>query len=110
MPFRCCGRSPDQPALFLTKAITKETALRGARMNVKVSCRLIGVLCLGAALAWADSLELKNGSLINGKFVGGTESQITFQVGSTVQKYDVRDVASLKFGLDVAETADSTRP
>jgi hypothetical protein len=31
----------------------------------------------------ADSLELRNGSLIKGKFMGGTESEISFQVGSS---------------------------
>jgi hypothetical protein len=51
---------------------------------------------------WADSLELKNGSLIKGKFIGGTESEISFQVGSSVQKYNLADIASLKF--------DSERP
>src|SRR5215467_13431865 len=52
---------------------------------------LIAVICLVTAAAWADSLELKNGSLINGKFVSGTESEISFQVGSSMQKYDVND-------------------
>jgi hypothetical protein len=79
-------------------------------MKVGSSCALIGVLCLAASLAWADSLQLKNGSLINGKFMGSTESEISFQVGSTVQKYDVRDVESLKFGSEMAETDTSTRP
>ena len=61
-----------------------------------------GLLVLGICLVTsglsADSLRLKNGSLINGKFIGGTESEISFQIGSSVQKYEVRDLASLKFG------------
>ena len=36
---------------------------------------LVIATCLVASMAWADSLELKNGSLINGKFMGGTESR-----------------------------------
>ena len=55
-------------------------------------------VCLLTSAAWADLLELKNGSLINGKFVSGNENEISFQVGSSVQKYDVTDIASLKFG------------
>jgi len=58
---------------------------------------MIAGMCLAASTAWADSLELKNGSLINGKFVSGTQSEISFLVGSTVQKFDLGDVASLKF-------------
>ena len=57
-------------------------------MKLKLNCGLVIALWLGASLAWADSLELKNGSLIKGKFMGGTESEISFQVGSSVQKYN----------------------
>ena len=69
---------------------------------------LIAVICMLTLEAWADSLELKNGSLINGKFVGGTESEISFRVGSSVQKYDLGDVASIKFGSET--TSDGTTP
>jgi hypothetical protein len=58
---------------------------------------LVIAICLTASMAWADSLELKNGSLINGKFLGGTESAISFQVGSEVQSYNLGDIISLKF-------------
>jgi hypothetical protein len=51
---------------------------------------------------WGDSLELKNGSLIRGKFVGGSENDISFQVGSSVQKYNVADVVAIKFDSDSA--------
>jgi hypothetical protein len=64
-------------------------------------------LCLASSMASADSLELKNGSLIIGKFMGGTDTEISFQVDSTVQKYDIADIASLKFG---PETAPSDEP
>jgi hypothetical protein len=42
-------------------------------VKLKLSCLLLIALWLGASRAWADSLELKNGSLIKGKFLGGTE-------------------------------------
>jgi hypothetical protein len=66
-------------------------------MNVKLKYGLPLMLILAVSAAWADTLELKNGSLIKGKFLGGTETEISFQVGSTVQKYSVNDVVSLKF-------------
>ena len=57
----------------------------------RLNCGVVIGLYLMASIAWADSLELKNGSLIKGKFMGGTESEISFQVGSSVQKYNVAD-------------------
>jgi hypothetical protein len=63
----------------------------------------IGVVVLVSLLvsvAWADSLELKNGSLIKGRFVSGTETEIIFQVGSSRQTYNVADIFSLKFDSD----------
>ena len=59
--------------------------------------KLIFLFCSLASAACADSLELKNGSIINGKFTGGNETQIEFQVESSVQKYNITDVASIKF-------------
>src|SRR5215470_11229718 len=78
-------------------------------MVVKQSCAWVAVLYL-ASVGWADSLELKNGSRINGKFMGGTKSEVSFQVGNTVQKYDLADIVSLKFGSEISETGMSSRP
>ncbi len=55
------------------------------------------LFCLCASAAWSDTLVLKNGSVIKGVYAGGSEDQISFRVGSTVQQYAVEDVASLKF-------------
>lgn len=77
-------------------------------MKFKPNYGLIFVLCLTASFATADSLELKNGSLIKGKFVGGTDSEITFQVGSSIQKYNLSDIVSIKFDSDT-ERNDTLR-
>ncbi len=68
---------------------------------------VLGVLLLVAAAAWGDSLQLKNGSLIKGKYLGGTETEIVFQVGSTTQRYPVGDVESLSF--DAASRAPAAK-
>jgi hypothetical protein len=70
---------------------------RNTKMRLTLPCGLVIVLFLMSSLAQADSLELVNGSLIQGKFVSGTESQITFQVGSSVKNYGVADIATIKF-------------
>jgi len=59
----------------------------------------VGILALSQA-ALADTLELKNGSVIKGTFIGGSEAQLSFRVGSTVQHYPVADVATLRFDSD----------
>jgi len=54
-------------------------------------------------------LELKNGSLIKGKFMGGTQTSINFQVGSSVQSYDVADIRSLRFESEAQGASPSSK-
>ncbi|MBV8050055.1 MAG: hypothetical protein JOZ80_02630 [Acidobacteriaceae bacterium] len=68
-------------------------------MKLKLIYALIIALCLISS-GLADTLELKNGSVIKGKFMGGTENEISFQVGSSLQKYSISDIVSLKFEAD----------
>jgi hypothetical protein len=70
---------------------------------------LIAIL-LAASIARADSLELKNGSLINGRFIGGSENEISFQVGSSVQKFSRSDIVSIKFESAAAASDTSREP
>jgi hypothetical protein len=74
-------------------------------MGLKLKWGFVTALTLAASIAWADTLELKNGSLIKGKFLGGTATEISFQVGSTVQKYNLADIVSLKFDSEGAASA-----
>lgn len=57
----------------------------------------VALAFLLVSAAWGDSLQLSNGSLIKGKYLGGTETEISFQVGSTVQHYPVAEVVSIGF-------------
>jgi len=69
-------------------------------MKFHLYCAGVATICLVSLIASADSLELKNGSLIKGKFLGGTETEIRFEVGSSIQKYSLSDVVSIKFDSD----------
>ena len=71
-------------------------------MKLYLNFGMVAAVLLAASIARADSLELKNGSLIKGKFAGGTESEISLLVGSSVQNYNLTDIVSLRF--------DSERP
>src|SRR5258708_1601740 len=75
-------------------------------VKLKQGVLLLGLLSL-ASWAWADTLELKNGSVIKGIYVGGTEKHVRIRVGSTVQQYLVGDIVSLTFEpLDATPQAD----
>lgn len=78
-------------------------------MKFNLKCALVIALCLAASIVRADSLELKNGSLIKGTFKGATESEISFLVGSSVQKYNLADIVSIKFDSDRAAMDTKTR-
>lgn len=67
-------------------------------MSRKLQCGVL-CLCLGllSSLAMADTLKLKNGSTIIGTYAGGSEDQVSFRVGGTVQQYNVSDIVSLSF-------------
>ncbi len=76
-------------------------------MNAKQIYGVIVALCVAAVSARADSLELKNGSLIKGKFIGGTQTSITFQVGSSAPSYDVTDIRSIRFDSETQGNSPS---
>ncbi len=65
-------------------------------MMYKAGSSLLFVL-LTIGMLNADTLELKNGSVIKGSYVGGSDTTISFRVGSSVQQYALADITSLKF-------------
>ena len=69
-------------------------------MNHVQKLGLVFAMCVVASAAMADSLELKNGSVIKGKFTGGDQNSINFQVGSSSQTYNVGDVRTLRFDFE----------
>lgn len=72
-------------------------------MSGNLNLRLAGIfsaLCLLLCPAWGDSLQLRNGSLIKGTFLGGTDDEIRFQVGTREQRYALGDIVSVSFDDD----------
>lgn len=67
-------------------------------------CRFIAAL-IGAAVLSGDQLTLKNGSVVEGSFLGGDARTIRFAVGSQVKTFQLNDVRSIGFG-----DAQSTTP
>jgi hypothetical protein len=54
-------------------------------------------VCFVSVLSWSDTLKFKNGSTLIGAYAGGSDRDIAFRVGTSVQHYDIADVASLTF-------------
>ena len=62
--------------------------------------RFLGVIVLGlffVAAAAADTLELKNGKVLQGKYLGGTQVVLRFEVNGEVQTFNTSDVVALTF-------------
>jgi hypothetical protein len=66
---------------------------------MKSSLLLItAIFCLGVNVsAHADILELKNGSILNGKYGGGTAGTVRFDVGAGMQVFESSQIMTLTF-------------
>src|SRR2546422_8068070 len=72
-------------------------------MNRLERCRALLVLCGVFALAFsasADTLEMKDRRLIKGKYLGGTQSYVRFQVNGKLEEYPVDQIVALTFTGD----------
>lgn len=72
----------------------------------------IGFFCLSgflfSALASADTLELKNGTILKGTFKSGTDTTITFDANGVEGVYQKSDVVELKMGGSPATQSEQT--
>jgi len=60
-----------------------------------VAAVALGLLFVGVAAA--DTLELKNGRVLNGKYLGGTQAVLRFEVNGEVQTFNTIDIVALTF-------------
>jgi hypothetical protein len=51
----------------------------------------------------ADSLQLKNGNMVQGKYLGGTEHAVQFEVNGKVRIYDIGGILSISFAAASAD-------
>ena len=73
--------------------------------------RRFTILILLAAMAsQADTLRLRNGSVVNGSFLGGTADDVRFLVNDQVQHYPRADVETIVFSSTNAPSASSDAP
>ena len=68
---------------------------------------MAGILLGLAPGIHADSLQLKTGNFVQGKYLGGTERAVQFEVNGKVQMYDINQILSISFA---AASADGGMP
>lgn len=62
--------------------------------------RFVAIAALGflfAGVASADTLELKDGRVLQGRYLGGTQAVLRFEVEGNVQTFNVNEVVALTF-------------
>ena len=69
----------------------------------------MALLGLGGS-AHADILELKNGSVLNGKYVGGTAGTVRFEMNAGLQVVPISDIIALTFTSSSGSAAAPSAP
>ncbi len=78
-------------------------------MKKRLVAWLLAAVLMGLASvgAYASTLRLKDGSVLNGTYLGGTKDQVQFLVNGQVKVFNTSDVASITF-VTPAQEADLT--
>ena len=74
------------------------TRIFRTRISRTIVATAMGLLFAGAAMA--DSLELKDGRVLAGRFLGGTQALMRFSVNGEVQTFNVSEIVALTFTSD----------
>lgn len=79
---------------------------------MKVSVRMsflaaLAVLLLATA-SWADTIELKDGRVLQGKYMGGTQQSVRFLIHGEVQIFSLNDVLAITFGAETGTRSQAS--
>jgi hypothetical protein len=64
---------------------------------MSISIRTGSLLCAVAAMLSADTLTLRNGTTVQGTYLGGTSRQVRMDLNGQIQTYDIGQVQSVTF-------------
>jgi hypothetical protein len=90
-------------AVAATKGLpqrSQEDAMRHIRGILIV---LMGISLVLVPVLRADSLQLRNGNFVQGKYLGGTERAVQFQVNGKIRLYDINEILSINFAAASAD-------
>jgi hypothetical protein len=71
---------------------------------------IVMILLVGAISVNADVLELKNGSILNGKYVGGTAGTLRFETNTGLQVIQTSQILALTFTSSGGGTVTQPQP
>jgi hypothetical protein len=71
---------------------------------------MAGVALVFAGLGFADTLELKDGRVLQGKYLGGTQAVLRFEVNGDVQTFPTHDIVALTFTRGSSGRAPENAP
>src|SRR6266513_2833967 len=78
------------------------------RVNHFLAPFLVGLFFVG--LAAADTLELKDGRVLKGKYLGGTQAVLRYEINGEVQTFNTTDIVALTFTANSRSTAPAMAP
>ena len=78
------------------------------RVNHLLAPVLVGLFFVG--LAAADTLELKDGRVLKGKYLGGTQAVLRYEINGEVQTFNTTDIVALTFTANSRSTAPAMAP
>jgi hypothetical protein len=78
------------------------------RFARSIAAAALGLLFAGGALA--DTLELKDGRVLQGRFLGGTQALMRFSVNGEVQTFNVSEIVALTFTNNYNSAAGAPEP
>src|SRR5215467_15523860 len=65
--------------------------------NVNRYLAAIALALFSVSAAAADTLELKSGKVVQGRYLGGTQATLRFEVSGEVQTFSTADIVALTF-------------
>jgi hypothetical protein len=71
---------------------------------------MAGAALVFAGLGFADTLELKDGRVLQGKYLGGTQAVLRFEVNGDVQTFPTHDIVALTFTRGSSGRIPETAP
>jgi hypothetical protein len=78
------------------------------RVNRFLAAALLGLFSVSVAAA--DTLELKDGRVLRGKYLGGTQAVLRFEINGEVQTFNTTDAVALTFTGNSRSAAPAMDP
>jgi hypothetical protein len=78
------------------------------RVNRLLAAVAVGLFFVG--IAAADTLELRDGRVLKGRYLGGTQAVLRFEINSEVQTFSTTDIVALTFTGNSGPSAPSAAP